>query len=508
MKPLAAELKQEFDIYRSLSSLDLYLSNWGLFGIFNTRRKLLVDDRAFKCWFLLKSQKPQYLNIKIATDGPEMIREAMHARVKYFNWRMKEITGAHSFTRGRRGSRKRFSYFFADPLKKIERQRLWLKPPEEAKFVVLTFERGDYTTRLGFSSKIKLKAFDEKAGAKDLCIAYRDIMKSRDRMRMTWFIERLKNEARTIYHAASDHAASDQGVSDQGVGNGNHTGADYGNSNQDKDHRVDGNVGNQTNERSDNGTDTQDQLTPVQMARSMLAHMVYLWQGVEEKRAMMVIDDAVHLTKNGFTLDRGRDDNLSLSENLIGQNGLDQNRIRQERETQKQFSGEQANHEQVDQEQVDQEQIDQEQIDQEMVSQTQSDGNHFEYDTILISQWERTGLMSSQMRLEAMYLMQAMNDRNADTVVLRKGRQYLARLMVAVAVARQTGWFLKLDVSETLWSEQTFGEWCRWRSLLDWLVTSKLLTSNHGNMELIVKDTEQLTAIRVAGIDQYISMNK
>jgi len=198
-----------------------------------------------------------------------------------------------------------------------------------------------------------------------------------------------------------------------------------------------------------------DLLTPFQMARFMLAHMVYLWQGVEEKRALMVIDDAAHLARNGFTLSRQQHSTPSPQ---LGKAGS-----------------------------------------------SQATENHFEYDMILISEWERSGLMSSQLRLEAMHLMQAVKDKGAGAITLREGRQYLARLMVAVAVVRQTGWNLKLDVSETLWSKQTFGEWCRWHSLLDWLVFSGVLRADK-NIELIARDDDQLNAVRAAGIGQNVSV--
>ncbi|UTW56276.1 hypothetical protein [Kordiimonas sp. SCSIO 12610] len=388
MNQLAAD--NAFKIYQPLSSLDLHLSNLGLFGLFNARRKLLVEDHAFKCWFFLKSLKPQYLNIKIATDGDDMVREAMQVRVKYFNWRMKEITGAHEFTRGRRGSRKRLSYFFADPVENVKRQRLWLRPPEGAKFVMLTFERGEYEKRLGFSSKIKLKLFDESAGAKDLTEAFQTNMVSRDRMRMTWFIERLKGESRSIYATTS----------------------------------VDG----------------QDHISPIDMARQMLGHMVYLWYGVEEKRALMVLDDAAHLVKNGFTLDRRHRDQLSFdASKAIG--------------------------------------------DQSSV--------HFDYDHILMPSWDRSGLLSNQMRLEAMHLIQTIQAAKTGHIIVREGRQFMARIMIAQAVAKQTGWKLTIDVSETLMAEQTFGEWHRWRTLKDWLSDMKENADWNGAITFITKDAEQ-----------------
>jgi hypothetical protein len=399
-----------FDIYRPLSGVDLYLSKYGLFGFFNARRKLLVENHAFKCWFLLKSLKPQYLNIKIAADSADMVREAMQVRVKYFNWRMKEIDGAYEFTRGRRGSRKRLSYFFADPVESVKRQRLWLRPPTGAKFVMLTFERGDYTSTLGFSSKIKLKLFDENTSFQNLSEAFLKIMVSRDRMRMTWFVDRLKHEAMTFYQAQKNTLEAES--------------------------------------------------SPIEMARQMLSEMVYLWHGVEEKRALMVVDDAAHLARNGFTLDRRVHDQLSFAD------------LHQP----EQCKG--------------------------------GDSDHcFEYGSILIHEWIRSGLMSSQMRLEAMHLIQAVKTEGPRHIVVREGRQFLARLMVALAVTKQTGWPLTIDVSETLFSEQSIGEWYRWRSLLEWISFAGFLETFAMNVQFLVKDSDQRDALKAVVDKQQIAIS-
>lgn len=417
MSQVVIDDENGFALYQPLSGFDQYLSALGLFGLFKPRRKLLIEDQAFKCVFVLKTLKPQYLNIKIATDGDQMVREAMHVRVKYFNWRMREIAGAHTFTRGRRGSRKRLSYFFADPFEKVKRQRLWLKPPEGAKFVVLTFERGDYGERLGFSSKIKLKVFDEGAGVKDLNTAFQKIMVSRDRMRMTWFVDRLKNEAMSYYQGE----ASYQG---------------------------------QAGYQGQTGEITGQQVQPIAMAHKMLANMVYLWHGVEEKRTMMVIDDIAQIAQNGFTLGRHSSNQLTL---------------------------EGADH----------------------INDLPNDmtAAGFEYGTVLTPTWDRAGLMSSQMRLEAMHLMRAVKETDGRKITLREGRQFLARLMVAVAIVRQTGWQLVIDVSETLLSEHALGEWYRWRSLKDWLLQADIENIIDGNVHFLVRDHDQKKALlEVAGL--------
>jgi hypothetical protein len=268
---------------------------------------------------------------------------------------------------------------------------------------MLTFERGDYRSRLGFSSKIKLKLFDENTSFKNLNDAFRKIMVSRDRMRMTWFVSRLQNEVMTFYQAQENTLEAES--------------------------------------------------SPIDMARQMLSQMVYLWHGVEEKRALMVVDDAAHLARNGFTLDRRANAQLSFADlHTIESNSVEDMNTAQA----------------------------------------------FEYDAILTSEWVRSGLMSNQMRLEAMHLIQAIKAEDAKRIIIREGRQFLARLMVAVAVAKQTGWQLSIDVSETLFSEQAIGEWYRWRSLLEWLTTSETLKPFGSNLLFFVKNANQEKALRGA----------
>ena len=380
--------------YQPLSDLDRWLSNFGLFGLLNKRRKLVVEDHAFKCWFALTTTRPQYLNVKIASDADGIVREAMSARIRYFNWRGQEIDGAHQFTRGRRGSRKRLSFFFADPVDNVKRQRLWLRPPHGARFVMLTFERSSYDGWLGFSTKVKLKRLKPISGKIDRQTQFEKLLKSRDRMRMTWFLRELKVDAR-LY-----------------------------NRDQVKSHN-----------------------DPIEMARVMLGQMVYLWHGVEEKRVQMIIDDALHLSKYGFDLGRT---NVRALDTLPTEAAQD---------------------------------------------------SAFDYEAPLNEDWRVSGVLSKQMRMEAMILSQHLSAVEAGTLIIRSGKYYMARLLIGLAVQRLTGINLIVDVQETLSSRLHLGEWLHWRDFKAWLDADETGVEFTPSVKFMVKDLQQSRALSSCGID-------